>query len=508
MDFIEGRSFSDLIEEGTDESLRRGLVVLSKVCRALDYAHKRGIVHRDIKPDNLLLDRQDEPYITDFGIAKDREQDLKLTSTQAAMGTPYYMSPEQANGELHRVGPLSDVYSLGATMFHLLTGRVPFVGDSLFSLMLQLLSEEVERPTLVAKRVLGRDLPQALEVICLKAMEKEAGRRYESAAALADDIDAYLAEKPIQARPLTSGERLKKLIKRNRAVFAGVAIVLGLLIVMVLAFGTLLVVNLQKTAQSLREQDRKAALDQAATLQRAIGTNMLEGRADIVRSLVGGLRKDRSIASINVVRVDKTFAYTDLSTRRFVDKRLADPKTLAWIEKHHPRLMGKVSELKRVGFHNIDEASKELTALLEKGETQRFQSKEVSWNQALVSGRPLSFLEEHKAKRVLTVYWPIKNGKPCQACHGEVGKKLYDGYYGSYGTDKLLQSNQMRGMLVVRRSQEDVEARIRENQRAVLLVAAATTVALFWLILIFTRIFDIGLKPQSFGAQGEPKSEE
>jgi len=476
MDWIEGKTFQDLIDEESDEAMRRGLQILSKCCRALDYAHRRGIVHRDVKPDNILIDQQGEPYIMDFGIAKDREQGLNLTATKATMGTPYYMSPEQANGEVQHVGPLSDVYSLGATMFHLLTGRVPFVGDTLFSLMMQVISNEVEVPSEVARRVLGRKIPQELDVLCLKAMEKEAGRRYASAADFADDIDAYLAEKPIKAHPLTRAERFQKLMRRNRAVFAGVASVLGLLLVMVLAFGSLLVFNLHNTGQALRDQDRKAALDQAATLQRAIAANMVEGRADIVRELVSKLRKDQTIASIEVVRLDKTYAYTDLSTRQFVEKRLSDPKVLEWIKQKHPKLLSKVSELKRIGFLNIDQAHKGWLAQ----KKSSFGVEKDRWNDALTKEKAVSFMELFGGKKVLTVYWPVPNGKPCQACHGETGKAVYAGY-GWAGTSQLRKSNRVRAVLVVRRTQEDVEQRIAENRRSFVGIGLAATFGLLCL---------------------------
>lgn len=481
MEFVDGGCLTDWVKAGTDEALEKGLVALEKVARALHYAHEHGVIHRDIKPDNILLDREGEPYITDFGIAKETQQNLQLTAEDTALGTAYYMSPEQANGEHSRIGPWSDVYALGSTMFHLITGRVPFVGNHFFQLLVQVISKEPESPIKVAQRVLGRTLPQELEVICLKSMEKVAAQRYTSADAFADDLQAFRESRDIDAKPLSSKEKMQKFLRQNRAAFVGSMAVLGILLVMTVSFGTILLFNIQKTSQTLRALDRKAAIENAATLERAIRSNMLEGRADIVRNLVAKLRKDPKLRNIEVVRQDQTLAYTDLRTRKFVAKRLANEDIIQWIRQNYSEVIPKIKDLKQRAFKNIDNSK------LEKPRTFPFPFKR--WEKLLKEQKMMTQIEKYKGEDVLTVLWPIKNSGACQSCHGTANKK---GFYGA-------QRNQVRAILVVRRSQKELNERIRSNRMATASIGGVTTFIFLALILLFARLFNVGLKPNSFG---------
>jgi serine/threonine-protein kinase len=169
--------------------------LLAKVARAIDHAHERGILHRDLKPSNILIDSHDEPFITDFGLAKRVEGGSSLTGTGHILGTPSYMSPEQAAGSRGRLSPATDVYSLGTILYEMLTGRPPFQAVSPVDTLMLVLEQEPLPP-----RLLNRHIDRDLEMICLKCLQKPADLRYPTAARLADDLESYLNGEPVSAR--------------------------------------------------------------------------------------------------------------------------------------------------------------------------------------------------------------------------------------------------------------------------------------------------------------------
>ena len=175
MGFVEGQSLSQRLAEGPLPP-REAAELMVKVAEAIEYAHRRGVIHRDLKPGNILLDRNGHPRITDFGLAKKLEGDSGLTGSGQIMGTPSYMPPEQAGGNRGEVGPAADVYALGATLYALATGRPPFQAASAMDTVLMLLSEEPVPP-----RRLNASIPRDLETIVLKCLEKDPRRRYGSA---------------------------------------------------------------------------------------------------------------------------------------------------------------------------------------------------------------------------------------------------------------------------------------------------------------------------------------
>jgi TolB-like protein len=188
--------------------------LVAAIARAVEHAHQHGILHRDLKPGNVLFDGADKPFVSDFGLAKRLERETDLTQTLAILGTPYYMAPEQATGA-RTIIAAADIYSLGAILFHLLTGRPPFRGGN----PMEVLRQAAERPP-PRPRTLNRHIPSDLETICLKCLEKDPPMRYASAAALADDLDLFVAGIPIRARPAGLAKHLWRWTKRNPVIAA------------------------------------------------------------------------------------------------------------------------------------------------------------------------------------------------------------------------------------------------------------------------------------------------
>jgi WD40 repeat protein/Tfp pilus assembly protein PilF len=188
---------------------RADAALLAKVARAVDYAHRRGILHRDLKPGNILLDEDGEPLVSDFGLARRLDETGSLVSG-AIEGTAAYMSPEQARGTRGSLDVTADVYALGAVLYELLTGQPPFRGMNDVETLLQVINLNPTPP-----RAIDPSIERDLEVICLKCLEKEPGRRYETAAALAEDLENWLAGRTIDARPAGSGERFVRWCRRN-----------------------------------------------------------------------------------------------------------------------------------------------------------------------------------------------------------------------------------------------------------------------------------------------------
>src|SRR5262245_15626573 len=225
--------------------------LVQTLARAVHAAHEAGIIHRDLKPANILLATGGQPSahegsespgirpggsppaltgfvpkITDFGLARRLDTDVRHTQTGVIVGTPSYMAPEQAQGKAGYIGPATDVYGLGAVLYELLTGRPPFQGETVMEILEQVVSQEP-----LAPRRRNPGVPRDLETVCLKCLEKEPSKRYASALELAEDLRRFLADEPTVARPVGRGERLLKWARRQptlAAVYALLVLVLGL----------------------------------------------------------------------------------------------------------------------------------------------------------------------------------------------------------------------------------------------------------------------------------------
>jgi WD40 repeat protein/tetratricopeptide (TPR) repeat protein/predicted Ser/Thr protein kinase len=225
MDFVEGRNLTDLVRDKPLATARAARYV-QLTAEAIHHAHEQGILHRDLKPSNILIDDADQPRVTDFGLAKQLHSDSSLTLTGQVLGSPNYMPPEQAGGRHGDVGPWSDVYALGAILYQLLTGRGPFLADTVEQTLAQVLHNEPASP-----RVLNPALPRDLETICLKCLEKDSRRRYRSARELADELQRFLNHEPIRARSVSSLEKGWRWCRRKPAL-AGLGAALALAVVL------------------------------------------------------------------------------------------------------------------------------------------------------------------------------------------------------------------------------------------------------------------------------------
>jgi TolB-like protein/Flp pilus assembly protein TadD len=211
MKFVEGGQLDEVVR-GAPMSIRQAAELIAKVARTVHYAHEHGILHRDIKPGNILLDQKGEPHLTDFGLARLVETESTVTRTLEVLGTPSYMAPEQALGNNSAVSSATDVYGLGAVLYQLLTGQPPFAGGATYETIKLLLDTEPKQPRLLNPKV-DRDL----STICLKCVEKDPKRRYSSALTLAEDLERWLKHEPIQARNTGIFARGRKWVRRNPA---------------------------------------------------------------------------------------------------------------------------------------------------------------------------------------------------------------------------------------------------------------------------------------------------
>jgi serine/threonine-protein kinase len=287
LEFVDGGPLDKKIDR-EPQPPRDAARLAEILARAMHFAHQRGILHRDLKPGNVLLTADGTPKITDFGLAKAVEdEDSSQTRSGTLLGTPSYMSPEQARGQVHAIGPSADLYSLGAVLYELLTGRPPFQGATLMDTLDQVRTREPVPPTELQPKV-----PTDLETICLKCLQKEPGKRYANAEALADDLGRFLRGEPIHARPVGPVERLWRWSRRNPWVASlGTAVFLLLFIVAGVSLGALVIINDEKNhalaAQKQAEKNEAAANKAQREAQEA--NQVASRQADVALTTVGTL---------------------------------------------------------------------------------------------------------------------------------------------------------------------------------------------------------------------------
>src|SRR5262245_56539810 len=212
MKFVEGGQLDEVVRR-KPMSIRQAVELIARVARTVRYAHEHGILHRDIKPGNILLDAKSEPHLTDFGLARLVESESSVTQTLDVLGTPSYMAPEQAVGNNAAVSSVTDVYGLGAVLYQLLTDQPPFAGGATYETIKLLLDTEPRPP-----RVLNPKIDRDLSTICLKCLEKDPKQRYSSALSLAEDLERWLKHEPIRARHTGIFTRGEKWVRRNPAI--------------------------------------------------------------------------------------------------------------------------------------------------------------------------------------------------------------------------------------------------------------------------------------------------
>jgi WD40 repeat protein/tRNA A-37 threonylcarbamoyl transferase component Bud32 len=255
--------------------------LISKIARAVHYAHQRGILHRDLKPTNILIDTEGEPHITDFGLAKLIEDDASLTQTVAVLGTPAYMAPELASGNAAQATTAADIYSLGAILYELLIGRPPFIAENVPTLLRRITEEEPQFPS--AWRI-ERDLT----IICLKCLEKDPARRCTSARALAEDLERWLAGEPILARPASGIEKFSRWCRRKPALAA----VSSALVCALIAGLAGIIWQWQRAANNAKHASHAAA----QARDELWGARLAQARAQRLSGLAG--RKSECLAAV------------------------------------------------------------------------------------------------------------------------------------------------------------------------------------------------------------------
>lgn len=316
MKLVEGgRSLADSLKEKPKWPVREAVTLITSVARAVHHAHQHGIIHRDIKPGNILLDESGEPYLTDFGLARFVEENTGLTGSHMLVGTANYMAPEQADGRGQDITTAVDVHALGAVLYEMLTGRPPFVGNSMAEILRGVCESEP-----VAPHVLRPEVDRDLSTICLKCLEKKPSRRYGSAESLVEELERWQEGRPILARPISAIGRVSKWARRK----PGVAALVSLLVLTALAAitGFYVAWMIAERNRRIEEFNRKEA---EGRLAQALGGFTSEAGAHRLKGKAG--RRWDALAAIEkgvAIRVTPELRSESVACLSLVDVRRAE----------------------------------------------------------------------------------------------------------------------------------------------------------------------------------------
>jgi tetratricopeptide (TPR) repeat protein len=338
MKLVEGGSLAEAIR-ARRLGARDGAALLARVARAVHFAHQHGVLHRDLKPANVVLDRDGVPYVTDFGLAKRVEGDLTLTKSGAILGTPGYMSPEQARSG-KQLTTASDVYSLGATLYELLTGRPPFHASTQLDTILQLLEREPDDP-----RRLNPAADRDLTTVALKCLNKDPAKRYASAEALADDLERWLRGEPITARPTGSLERAWRWCRRNPALAAALA-ALAVAIIGGGAVATTFGLRArQKAKLAIEALDAREHALAEVTRERDRANRRERETRQAIREYFTEVSNNPELRAAGLEPLRKKLLAKPLAYyRRFIEERNTDPELKADLAEAHLQLAMIVAE--------------------------------------------------------------------------------------------------------------------------------------------------------------------
>ncbi len=323
--FIAGEPLSSAIESPTGRkgiSPRRAAEIVRKIADALHYAHGRGVIHRDVKPGNVMLDETDEPLLLDFGLAARLEGDEKLTQEAVVMGTPAYMAPEQTTGQ---ATASSDQYSLGCTLFELLTAQTPYSGPP----EIQILQHQIQEPP--SPRAINRSIPRDLNTIVLKTLAKDPAKRYATTGDLAQDLQRFLAGEPIKAKAESRARKLLRGLKKRKALVAGVAA--SIVAILAVAFGL------------LREQDSRTRAVLQSEIQAGLRAPASEWTVDHVTRL------EKQAAELRALTHTEKCPYHEVicegyasAVREMIDRPRLEPEDIKRVEANLAGLTGRVPE--------------------------------------------------------------------------------------------------------------------------------------------------------------------